>query len=96
MVVTMRGVAATDRGMLVRAQRGVSEADISSAIGGCRMTDRGRKQLIAGFERRVETTFKHPVFGYDVTWRRAIEVQARLVLGAIDGTQEAYRGVTVR
>ncbi|MBO3724062.1 hypothetical protein J5X07_03265 [Actinomyces bowdenii] len=60
------------------------------------MTDRGRKQLIAGFERRVETTFKHPVFGYDVTWRRAIEVQARLVLGAIDGTQEAYRGVTVR
>ena len=74
----------------------LTEQDFSREMGSCRMTDRGRKQLISGFERRIETSFRHPVFGYDVTWRRAIEVQARLVLGTIDGTQAAYKGVTVR
>ena len=84
--------------VVVRAFRNgeLTEQDFSGEMGSCRMTDRGRKQLISGFERRIETSFRHPVFGYDVTWRRAIEVQARLVLGTIDGSQSAYKGVTVR
>lgn len=84
--------------VVVRAFRNgeLSEEDFCGVFGTCRLSDRGRKQLIAGFERRVETTFRHPLFGYDVTWRRAIEVQARLVLGVIDGTQPTYRGVRVR
>ena len=84
--------------VVVRAFRNgeLSEKDFCGVFGTCRLSDRGRKQLIAGFERRVETTFRHPLFGYDVTWRRAIEVQARLVLGVIDGTQPTYRGVRVR
>ena len=84
--------------VVVRAFRNgeLTERDFSGEMGSCRMTDRGRKQLISGFERRIETSFRHPVFGYDVTWRRAIEVQARLVLGTIDGSQSAYKGVTVR
>lgn len=84
--------------VVVRALRNgeLGAADFTQRMGACRLTDRGRKQLIAGFERRIETSFKHPVFKYDVTWRRAIEVQARLILGVIDGTQASYRGVTVR
>ena len=84
--------------VVVRAFRNgeLTEQDFSVEMGSCRMTDRGRKQLISGVERRIETSFRHPVFGYDVTWRRAVEVQARLVLGTIDGTQVAYKGVTVR
>lgn len=74
----------------------IREGDFITVMGGCRISDRGRKQLIAAYERRIETAFKHPIFDYDVTWRRAIEVQARLVLGVIDGTQSTYRGVTVR
>ena len=83
--------------VVVRAFRNgeLSEEDFCGVFGTCRLSDRGRKQLIAGFERRVETTFRHPLFGYDVTWRRAIEVQARLVLGVIDGTQPTYRGVRI-
>lgn len=84
--------------VVIRALRNgeLGEGDFECMMGACRMTDRGRKQLIAGFERRIETSFRHPIFDYEVTWRRAIEVQARLVLGAIDGTQNGYRGVTVR
>ena len=31
-----------------------------------------------------------------MTWRRAMEIQARLVLGVIDGTQGAYKGIATR
>ncbi|MBM9433923.1 CRISPR-associated endonuclease Cas1 [Flaviflexus equikiangi] len=61
-----------------------------------RIDDRSRKSLIAAFERRVETEFTHPVFGYKVSWRRAMEIQARMVLGYLDGSQNRYVGIRVR
>jgi hypothetical protein len=56
----------------------------------------GRAALIAAYERRVTSTFRHPTFNYQVTWRRAMEIQARLVLGVLDGTQDRYQGITIR
>jgi len=48
----------------------------------------GRKRFIAGFERRMSQEITHPVFGYRVSYRRLIEIQARLLgrhlLGEID------------
>ncbi|BCB82933.1 CRISPR-associated endonuclease Cas1 [Phytohabitans suffuscus] len=70
--------------------------DFTTALGTTRIGERGRKALIAGYERRVTGTFRHPIFGYDVTWRRAMEIQARLVLGVVDGTQPRYQGVKIR
>ena len=61
-----------------------------------RLTPDGRKAVIAAFEKRISTEFRHPVFKYSVSWRRAIEVQARLLLGVFDGTQKLYRGVRIR
>lgn len=68
----------------------------SGIFGEARLRDPGRKALVAAYARRVQTEFQHPVFGYRVTWRRAMEVQARMVLGVLDGTQEKYVGVRVR
>ena len=48
------------------------------------------------FEKRMATEITHPTYGYSVTWRRAIEVQARMLLGVINGTTREYTGVTVR
>ena len=70
--------------------------DFRTVLGTSRIGDRGRKALIAGYERRVTGTFRHPLFGYEVTWRRAMEIQARLVLGVIDGTQPGYQGIRIR
>lgn len=70
--------------------------DFSDVLGSVSLRDRGRKQLVAAYERRVEGEFKHPTFGYSVTWRRAMEIQARLVLGVIDGTQPRYTSVRIR
>ena len=74
----------------------IHSGDFSSITGACQVRPSGRKALIAAYERRMLSEFVHPTFGYRVTWRRAMEVQARLVLGVLDGTQPGYRGIAVR
>lgn len=71
-------------------------SDFSSVLGSVSLRDRGRKQLIAAYERRVGQEFRHPTFGYTVTWRRAMEIQTRMVLGVVDGTQPSYRAIRIR
>ncbi|WP_229115856.1 CRISPR-associated endonuclease Cas1 [Parenemella sanctibonifatiensis] len=71
-------------------------AMFSTTLGDARLREIGRNRLVAAYERRVATVIKHPVFGYSVTWRRTIEVQARLMLAAIDGTQPEYRPMRIR
>lgn len=68
----------------------------SRALGDARLRDNGRRALIACYERRMATEFTHPLFKYKVTWRRAMEVQARMVLGVLDGTRMDYRGIVTR
>lgn len=70
--------------------------DFTATLGSTALRDKGRKALIASYERRVQGTFQHPLFGYELTWRRAIEVQARLVLGVIDGSMPRYVGIRTR
>ncbi len=70
--------------------------DFSDALGTTRLREAGRRSLIAAYERRVQTEFRHPVFGYRTTWRRAMEIQARMVLGVIDGSQARYVGIRTR
>lgn len=74
----------------------LSGKDFSDVLGSVSLRDKGRKALIAAYERRVTQEFRHPTFGYSVTWRRAMEIQARLVLGVIDGTQPGYKAVRIR
>ncbi|MBK8211903.1 MAG: CRISPR-associated endonuclease Cas1 [Rhodospirillales bacterium] len=39
----------------------------------------GRKRFIAAFERRLSHEITHPLFGYRLSYRRLLEVQARLL-----------------
>ncbi|MGH7116481.1 MAG: CRISPR-associated endonuclease Cas4g/Cas1g [Stellaceae bacterium] len=45
----------------------------------CALSPSGRKKMIAAFERRLATEITHPVFGYRLSYRRLLEVQARLL-----------------
>jgi CRISPR-associated protein Cas1 len=71
-------------------------SDFSDVLGESRLRESGRKALTMAYERRVGATFTHPLFGYEITWRRALEVQARLLLGVLDGTQARYIGIRTR
>lgn len=74
----------------------VAAGGFSTIMGACTLRPDARKALIGAYEQRVQSTFRHPVFGYEVTWRRAMEIQARLILGVLDGTQQQYIGITTR
>ncbi len=56
----------------------------------CALRPAGRRAFIAAFERRLEQETTHPVFGYRVTMRRLIEVQARLLPRFLQGEIRDY------
>jgi len=63
---------------------------------GCALTPTGRKALIAAFERRLEQEFTHPVFGYRISYRRAMQVQARLLVRHLQGEVPGYTPIMPR
>lgn len=60
------------------------------------LTKAGRKSFLRAYERRMATEVTHPIFGYRVTYRRVLEVQARLLAAAILGEIPEYRSFRTR
>lgn len=56
----------------------------------------GRRSVLSAWERRLDTELTHPVFGYKVSYRRAMEVQARLLGAALLGEVPHYTPLTTR
>jgi len=59
----------------------VSPADFVGGRQACALTTKGRRSVIEAYERRLDTLVEHPVFGYTVSYKRVLEVQARLLGG---------------
>jgi CRISPR-associated protein Cas1 len=70
--------------------------DFRTDLDAVRLTQRGRNALIAAYERRATSEFRHPHFGYQVQWRRAMEIQARLFLAYVLGGRQEYRPIELR
>ena len=45
------------------------------------MNKQARRSFLSAYERRLDHEITHPTYGYRVTYRRVLEVQARM-LGA--------------
>jgi CRISP-associated protein Cas1 len=56
----------------------------------------GRKKLLQAYERRLDQLMTHPVFGYRVSYRRALEIQARLFGRLVLGEIDAYPHIRTR
>ena len=57
----------------------VRPSDFISVAGSVNLTDDGRKRFIATFERRMAQEVTHPLFGYKLSYRRLLELEARLL-----------------
>jgi CRISPR-associated endonuclease Cas1 len=55
-----------------------------------------RRAFIAAYERRLQQEATHPLFGYRVSMRRLLEVQARLLARHLDGEIEECPHYLVR
>ncbi|WP_257386365.1 CRISPR-associated endonuclease Cas4g/Cas1g [Tahibacter caeni] len=74
----------------------VRPADFVSAAGSVSLAPDGRKRFIAAFERRLSQEVTHPLFGYRVSYRRLLELQARLLGRFLLGELPEYPGFVTR
>ena len=54
------------------------------------LTQNGRRRVIEAYERRMDTLVTHPLFGYAVSYRRVLEMQARLLSRHLLGELPSY------
>jgi CRISPR-associated endonuclease Cas1/CRISPR-associated protein Cas4 len=69
-----------DSSVLLAINNGeVRPSDFISTAGSVMLTNDGRKRFIGTFERRLSQEITHPLFGYRASYRRILELQARLL-----------------
>jgi CRISP-associated protein Cas1 len=76
--------------------REVSASEFVVRAGAVTLTDNGRKAVFRAWERRMTTEVRHPVFGYKVSYRRAAELQARMLAARLTGELPAYEPLVTR
>jgi CRISPR-associated protein Cas1 len=76
--------------------RMLTPRDFLSWRGACQLTDAGRRIFFKAYEQRKSTVVRHPVFGYQMSYSRMLEVQARMLAAHIRGDIPHYTGFTVR
>jgi CRISPR-associated protein Cas1 len=74
----------------------VTRDDFTFAAGSCNLGAAGRRRFIAAYERRMDDEITHPWFGYRVSYRRILEVQARLLSRTVMGEIDTYPPFTTR
>jgi len=92
----LRSVVADSVVLTVINKRILMPEDFEENLGAYRLDDKGRRRFLEQWEARLETELQHPVFGYKATYRRILELQARLVARWLLDEIPAYPPLTVR
>ena len=68
----------------------VAERDFVTAGRAVSLTAGGRKNFFRAYEARMDTLVTHPLFDYRVSYRRLLEIQARLLAKTLEGELAEY------
>ena len=68
----------------------VSAKDFDVRAGGVSLSQNGRRSVLSAYERRLDTQVTHPTYGYKITYRRVLEVQARVLAAHLLGEIPEY------
>ena len=68
----------------------IGESDFQVRAGGVALTQDGRRSVLSAYERRLDTEVTHPTYGYRITYRRVLEVQARVLAAHLLGEIPSY------
>ena len=74
----------------------VAGRDFVRRGGAVALTAEGRKKVIAAYEARLDQEITHPLFGYRISYRRTLEVQARLFAAVLLGEVPVYSPMVTR
>ena len=76
--------------------RRIKAEDFRQSHGGWYLKDHRRKVFYAAYEARKNETITHPVFKYKLTYRRAMELQVRLLAKCLTGEIQQYTPLTIK
>jgi CRISP-associated protein Cas1 len=76
--------------------RQLSQSDFIQDLNSYRMTEATKRLFLQKFEERMQEVITHPVFEYKATYRRCIELQARLLGKYLIGEVTEYSPFSVR
>mgnify|MGYP002621953900 FL=1 len=76
--------------------REITASDFLVRAGAVTLTADGRRTVIRAWERRLSTHIRHPLFNYTVSYRRAIELQARILAAHLLGELPQYEPIVTR
>ena len=76
--------------------RRIKPEDFTQSHGGWYLKDKSRKAFYAAYETRKNETITHPVFKYKLTFRRAMELQVRLLAKYLTDEIDQYTPLTIR
>ena len=68
----------------------VAENGFVVRAGGVALEQPVRRAVIAAYERRLDHEVTHPTYGYKITYRRVLEVQARMLAASMLGEIPEY------
>lgn len=74
----------------------ITPRDFLRVPGSCGLTIDGRKRFMLAYERRMDHLVTHPLFGYRLSYRRVLEVQARLLGKRLMGEIDEYPAFRTR
>jgi hypothetical protein len=74
----------------------VRRDDFVTRGGAVSLSDSGRGRFLHAYERRMDELVTHPIFGYRISYRRVLEVQARLLARFLGGEIPEYPGFHTR
>ncbi len=74
----------------------IHTSDFIVRAGAFALTQDGRRLTVGAYERRLDTVVTHPIFGYKISYRRLLEVQARLLGAFLLGEVLEYVPFTTR
>ena len=70
--------------------------DFVVELGAYRLKDEQRKVFFTKFEERLNEEVSHPLFGYQVTYRRCLELQVRLLAKVLTGEIDEYPPLLIK
>ncbi len=74
----------------------VGPKDFIRRGGAVSLTDDGRRSVLRSYERRLESEITHPTYDYTITYRRALEIQARVLAAHMIGEIPKYVPLVTR
>ncbi len=74
----------------------ISQRDFVRRGDGWALTTEGRRSVIRAYERRMQAVVVHPIFKYKISYRRVLDVQARILAAVFLGEVKRYTPMTTR